>query len=259
MAGILFFAPALCARAGMDLAAALYEEEDWSACRTESLRVLQQEPENGSARLFAALAALKLGRGDAAADLEQLAAGASDREVMAAASYECGRLALAGEDAGAAYAHFKKTFETTASYDLFLRSGCSLYMLTEKEKSLREQDLALALQLQTSRRLWSRDLMTECGPPEKGGGMSSLPGKWIVAFYRSQINPAIGARCSLTPSCSEYFRQACRAHGLLGFAIQADRFFREPSEVAARRNPVPVGDVIKYADPLEDHTKWLKK
>ena len=192
-------------------------------------------------------------------ELEALASASNDREVMAAASYECGRLALAGEDAGAAYAHFKKTFETTASYDLFLRSGCSLYMLTEKEKSLREQDLALALQLQTSRRLWSRDLMTECGPPEKGGGMSSLPGKWIVAFYRSQINPAIGARCSLTPSCSEYFRQACRAHGLLGFAIQADRFFREPSEVAARRNPVPVGDVIKYADPLEDHTKWLKK
>jgi len=178
---------------------------------------------------------------------------------MAAASFECGRLAWASSDPDAAYAHFKRAFETTGSYDLFLRSGCSLHMLTERKKSLREKDAALALQLQTSRRLWSRDLMEECALPDKGSGAASLPGKWIVAFYRSQIGPAIGARCSLTPSCSEYFRQACRAHGLLGFAIQADRFFREPSEVAAKKNPVPVGDVIKYADPLEDHTKWLKK
>ncbi|MGD9874645.1 MAG: membrane protein insertion efficiency factor YidD [Kiritimatiellia bacterium] len=259
MTGILFFALGICASADVDLAADLFGEEDWAACQTESLRVLQSEPENESAKFFAALASLRLGREAPANELDSLAAEAKNREISAAASYECGRMAWSSGNSPAAYAHFKKAFETTASRDLFLRSGCSLYLLTKDEKSLREKNAALALQLQTSRSLWSLDLMKECGLPEKGGGVSSLPGKWIVAFYRSQIGPAIGDRCSLTPSCSEYFRQACRAHGLLGFAIQADRFFREPSEVAAKKNPVPVGDVIKYSDPVEDHTGWLKK
>lgn len=236
----------------------MFAGEDWSACRIESLRVLQLEPDNESARLFAALAAFRLGR-PATAELEKLASGAANREVMSAASYECGRMAWSEGNIPAAYTYFKKAFETTGAYDLFLRSGCSLYLLMEEEESLEKEDAALALQLKTARPLWGREFLAECRPGKTRDGLAFLPGKWIVLFYRSQISPAIGARCSLTPSCSEYFRQACRAHGLLGFAIQADRFIREPSEVAAKKNPVPVGDVIKYSDPLEDHTGWLKK
>jgi hypothetical protein len=75
----------------------------------------------------------------------------------------------------------------------------------------------------------------------------------IVGVYRRWIGSAIGARCSLVPSCSEYFRQAGRRHGWLAFPMIADRLVREPGVVAAAE--VRVGG--RVADPLEDHDAWL--
>ena len=97
-------------------------------------------------------------------------------------------------------------------------------------------------------------------PPQEGGGSAaSLPGQWIVKFYRAQIGPAIGSRCDLRPSCSEYFLQASRAHGLLGIALMADRFVREPSVVSAKEQPVTLPDGhVRYADPLSGHDFWMK-
>ena len=81
-----------------------------------------------------------------------------------------------------------------------------------------------------------------------------------MAFYSAQIGPAIGSRCDLLPSCSEYFLQASRAHGLLGVPIMADRFVREPSVVSARANPATMPDGrIRYADPVSDHDYWMKE
>lgn len=77
----------------------------------------------------------------------------------------------------------------------------------------------------------------------------------IVRSYRRWISVAIGSRCSLTPSCSEYFRQAARRHGWLAFPMIADRFVREPSVVAASN--VRAGTPIP--DPLEDHDAWLPR
>jgi putative component of membrane protein insertase Oxa1/YidC/SpoIIIJ protein YidD len=72
------------------------------------------------------------------------------------------------------------------------------------------------------------------------------------------IRPVIGNRCSLDPHCSEYFRQASLAHGLLGFPILADRFIREPSVVQAA-TPIPVQEGVRYEDSLSDHDEWMKK
>ena len=91
-----------------------------------------------------------------------------------------------------------------------------------------------------------------------GYGTVALPARTFITFYRTQVSPAIGARCSLEPSCSEYFVQAVRKHSLLGFPIIADRFFREPSVLAARAKPVVMPDGhIRYADPVSDHDFWM--
>ena len=67
-------------------------------------------------------------------------------------------------------------------------------------------------------------------PKEKGGGI----GRGVIAVYRSQIRPAIGDRCVLLPSCSEYSHQAFQQHGFfIGAAMTADRFVREPKSVTA--------------------------
>jgi len=82
---------------------------------------------------------------------------------------------------------------------------------------------------------------------------------WIVVIYRAAIRPAIGARCSLTPSCSEYFLQAGQAHSLLAFPIVADRLVREPGVTQAAEHPVSIGENVRYADPLNQHDFWMKK
>ncbi len=96
----------------------------------------------------------------------------------------------------------------------------------------------------------SRD-SKNAGPPSTAGRITAA----MVGIYRRGIGPAIGARCSLTPSCSEYFRQAGRRHGWLAFPMLADRLVREPGVVAAAE--VRVADRI--ADPLEDHDAWLAR
>jgi len=80
-----------------------------------------------------------------------------------------------------------------------------------------------------------------------------MPGELIVSFYRSQIGPAIGNRCTLEPSCSTYFLQACRKYGWLGFPMIGDRLLREPGVVKAGEKPVLVNGTWRYSDPIEDH------
>lgn len=87
---------------------------------------------------------------------------------------------------------------------------------------------------------------------------ASAPGRAMVWVYRSLVRPAIGARCSLDPSCSEYFLLTSRRHGLLGFPMMADRLVREPSEVHAHPVPVPPGGSIRVPDPVSNHDFWMR-
>jgi len=86
----------------------------------------------------------------------------------------------------------------------------------------------------------------------------TAPVRWAILLYRAQIAPALGRRCSLLPSCSEYTLQALGRHGLLGIAMYADRAVREPSVVAEARNPVFERGRRRYADPVEAHDWWMK-
>lgn len=85
----------------------------------------------------------------------------------------------------------------------------------------------------------------------------SRPAVWLIRFYRTQLRPALGRRCSMQPSCSAYSLEAFRTHGLLGVPLTADRLVREPDHVARRLSPVIVDGVERYADPVSDHTGWF--
>lgn len=102
--------------------------------------------------------------------------------------------------------------------------------------------------------------------PAPHSGKSSEPrsiGAWlargVVSFYRTFVGPAIGARCVLEPSCSRYFLEASRKHGILGLPMLADRLVREPDASAPDRPwaQTPSGQ-WRHPDPVADHDWWFR-
>ncbi len=305
--GILFCFAWAAAAVANELAADLFADGDWTACRRECERTLAQTPDDESAQLLGAVCRVRLTNHveQGCTQLVTLTTFATSANVRAMAAYELGRVEWAravsqpsppfrlregyggqgghpsgggesnsripslggvreagggSDSADRAYRLFRQCFLETSSQDLFLRAGCSLDLLVREFPSLGKNDPVLFQSLETSRSLWTPELIRECLPEkESGGGALSKPGKWVVAFYREMVRPAIGGRCSLDPSCSEYFKQASEKHGLLGLPIQADRFIREPSVVQAAEKPISVNGAVRYADPLSDHDEWMKK
>jgi len=242
------------------LAAELFAEGDMEACLVEAARARKGDPSNDRAALLEAAARLRVGREveDALAALAERES-SDDPDVRFSASYERGRALWAVGRMEEAYASLANALLTAPDRARFLRSACTLFLFFEDAPSFRERDPALVMQMNTSRALWTGRLFAECRLPKPAGGaLLGKPGQWLVSFYRTQVSPAIGARCSCHPSCSEYFKQACAKHGLLGFAMQADRFFREPDVVKEGKHPVRVGGAIKYYDPVSDHDFWMQ-
>jgi len=232
--------------------------------RAEALRARDEEAgaEQARARVLAARAALKLDGGNVQARRELAAVwldeGAPDG-VRCRAAGALGIAEAAGGDRAAAFSALRFAYLNAREPELFWQAGCSLYLLMKADKHLRRAEPGLWQSLQSCRDAWPPEIWRECRAATQPAGTSwgSLPGKWIVGFYRSQIGPAIGSRCDLQPSCSEYFLRASKAHGLLGLPIMADRFIREPSVVAAKEKPVVMPDGhVRFADPLSDHDGW---
>ena len=267
--GILFFALALRAPAAspLDLAADLFGEGQWASARVESLRAAQAEeagPAADRARLLSAASLLRSGadRARAKSDLSALwGDSAAELGTRCMAAYELGLADWADGGAADALSALRFAYLNARDAPLFWRAGCSLYFFLKANKPLRRQDAATWRSLQSCRDAWPLEVWRECRPrKKKGDSLAALPGKWIVRFYRAPIGPAIGSRCDLLPSCSEYFMQASRAHGLLGVPIIADRFVREPSVVSAAANPVAMPDgPVRYPDPVSDHDFWMKR
>ena len=249
----------------LTLAADLFEEGQWAAARAESLRTKATTTgaEADRAALLAAVSSLRTGHGRDAAQAELLRQWRTDTaptEIRCMATYEWARTDWSKGGSSNLFNALKFAYLQTHDADLFWRAGCSLYFFMKSESPLQQQDAALWQSLLSCRNVWPPEVWRESRPPQKGGdSIGSLPGRWVVKFYRAQIGPAIGSRCDLLPSCSEYFLQASRAHGLLGIPIMADRFIREPSVVSARAKPVTMPDGhIRFQDPLSDHDAWLK-
>lgn len=245
-----------------DLALDLFEAGDWEAAWRESRRAALAAPQNWEARILNAVSALRLDK-DRQASLATLMDAVTDSsastEMRALAAYEAGRAQWRAGNIAEAYDLLVYAYRNTEENSLFLRTGCTLFLIMREYPELEDQSQSLTMQLQSSRRLFDWTLQQECMlRDENGTGFLSKPGEWIVGLYSSQVAPAIGMRCSCVPSCSEYFLRACRKHGLLGFPIQADRFFREPSIVQNQQNPIVIDGKIKYADPLDAHDYWLR-
>lgn len=259
--GILFFWAWLASAASVELALDLFAEGDWIGCRRECERQLAEAPQNETAQLLGAVCWLRLTNNNAStlSTLGSLSRLATNADIRAIAAYELGRCRWMEGDPTDAFVLLRQSFLETTSQPLFLRAGCSLDLLVRDFPTLGKNGPVFFQSLDTSRVLWTPELVRECLPVhEQGEDLLSKPGQWIVAFYREMVRPAIGGRCSLDPSCSEYFKQASEKHGLLGLSIQADRFIREPSVVQAADNPVLVNGKTRYTDPLSDHDGWMK-
>lgn len=257
--GILFFCSL--ARAGtpaLDLAGELLAEGRWQEAHREARRVLSAEPENERALLLAAMSGERAGvtGSDYPALLTHLAAEAGDPGVRAMAAYEAGRLAWQVGDRTNAWRFYAQSFQGASDRGLFLRSGCALFLLRREDPELGKDHPALLDQLATCRNLWTWELRDEVRvTAQERTRLVARPAQWVVAFYRSQIGPAIGHRCSLQPSCSAYFLEASREHGLLGVPLIGDRLVREPGVVAAAANPVATNGLVRFADPVSDHVR----
>ena len=257
--GILFFVFARAACGQIELAVDLFGEGSYTSCVRECRRVLSDSPAEETALLLLNAAALRLDPGDrrAGGTLDHLSAAAALPEVRAMASYECARRQWRAGDGTNAFAGFARAFEETRSEDLAMRCGFSMVELGRTGRIPASQAAGWPERLRRFEARWTPSVCEECHVRPSTTGAAAKPGEWIVAFYRSQIAPAIGARCSLTPSCSEYFLQASRRYGVLGFPMGADRLVREPSVVQSAETPVWTGSGWRYADPLSDHDFWL--
>lgn len=244
-----------------ELAVDLYAEANFVACRRECARILIGNPANLSASLLKAVSEKAMG-----IDTRKLLTNIADspvasNEISNMARYELARSLWEYGETIEAIQQFKKVFISAGKGALFIRSGCSMSLLVSESPGLARQIEDIANQVETSSSLWTGQIIDECrishSRPEDS--ITGKPVQWIIAFYRSQISPAIGSRCSLTPSCSAYGLQALKKHGLLGIAMIGDRAIREPDVVAEKPSPVRIDRRWYYSDPLECHDWWMRR
>jgi len=239
----------------------LFEEGNWRACRTECRRAILAGSEDPAIPLLDAMAGARMGS-DTSASLETICANSlTPREIAAMAHFELGCGQWADGKHASAFENFRLAFTLRSSEDIFLRSGCSMSVLLKEDRTLADGHADLAVQLDSCARLWTSAIWKECrGIPvaAKGRrGLAERAGRSVIEFYRAQIGPAIGNRCSLTPSCSEYAKRAFNRHGALAIPITADRLVREPSVVSAEKNPVRENGQWRYRDAMTEHDWWM--
>jgi len=261
LAGMFFFCSSGMATP-LELATDLFEKGDWDLCRRECMRAaLTGEEPVERFQLLHAMSSVRAGMDPAKTIplFEAIMGSDADTEVSAIAAYELGRLYWQNDDAEQAIASLAFAFHCTTNKELFLHAACTMFLLLDEHPELKSGKEDLLDQINTSRAQWYGDLFSQCAKPDPSTGQSAAPGLFIE-FYRNQISPAIGDRCNLEPSCSEYFRQAKARHGIKAIPMVADRFFREPGVNSEKKDPMvmPTGR-IRYRDPIDNHDFWMKK
>ena len=261
---LLFASPSLCSSDNTAnqtdlLMLDLFKEGNWTACRVECRRLIVVQPDHHGALLLKAVSELRSGI-DSTSALKDIAETIdTEPNLVHMARYELGREYWKQKEIVKAATCFTHVFEHAASQDLFLRAGCSLSILIHETPSLGEDFPALRTQLESCYALWTEDIIASCrlATPKKKPSIASRPAKWIITFYQAQIGPAIGSRCSLTPSCSAYAVQALNKHGVLGVAMAGDRLVREPTVVAEKKKVIRQDGKKQILDPVADHDLWM--
>lgn len=253
----------LLAHNALDFPLELFAEGDWEQCRRESRRLLLQGESDPAVRLLFLMSLCRQGE-ESGEIAQQLASIGEDtalpKSLTSLACYEAGLLyAVRSNDMRAADL-LRQSFLTAPDVSLYRRAGYALDMIIKRTPSRWSADKDLRMQLATASGSWDegirRDVHRQMKLPDPTR-VSARPGQWIVTFYRQQIAPAIGSRCSLTPSCSEYFLMASRAHGLGGIPMIADRLVREPGEVSHGVVQKDGGRKGIISDPVGAHEQWF--
>ncbi|HMP90164.1 MAG TPA: membrane protein insertion efficiency factor YidD [Kiritimatiellia bacterium] len=259
ISGIAFFIGAGVFAASIDLAVQLFEEEQWDKARRECLRVLYVSPDDEQALMMLAVSALRENASAVEYDgiFTRLVETGSP-EIRAISAYELGRLRWLAGNMEDAWRYHAIAFESTRSPWLYLHSACALDTLRRRYPKIATQHPSINTQVDTTRPLWNRDIRYASNPENFVEKSRRGPGSLFIAFYRSQVRPAIGRRCSLHPSCSEYFLEANHDHGWLAVPMVADRLVREPGVVSKAERPVLIGNEFMVEDPLRDHNFWMK-
>lgn len=249
------------------LAAELFNDGLYDEARTEAGRVMLENAgktnsaEYADARLVRALSSYVSGTGGEIADICNDETAPMSARITAA--YVIGTLAVADSAEAAQVKRDALTFVFTGTDDtsMFWNAGCLLYFMMKEDSEAREKAPLVWKQLETVSSVWPVEIVRACKASLADSGEKKAPWPILagIAFYRSQISPAIGKRCLLEPSCSEFYLQACRKHGWLGMGIGGDRFFREPSITGDERLEIVMpDDTIRYSDPVSAHDFWLK-
>jgi len=258
-AGVLFF----CTVSAQDLPHSLFREGRWGACLRECRRVQLQQGTTSSPKIklleLSCRARLNQGeQSDLIDEFKTLANQVDDLETTAIASLEAGRLLWTLGQSEAALDAFASAFQSTTNQTLFLLAGCSAFLVMDENPVLKNGRTELVQQINTSRTLWFGKLFKQSRLEKDTPRFSFSPGHLFVHFYRTQISPAIGQRCTLDPSCSEYFHRAANRHGTLkAIPMTADRFVREPTVNNEKNEPVLINGMLRYRDSLCDHDFWM--
>lgn len=261
IAGMFFFCASGMADP-LELATDLFEKGEWDLCRRECMRaVLDGNEPVERFQLLNAMSSARSGM-DTTKTIplfEAIIGSGADEQVSSIAAYELGRLYWQINDAERALDSLAFAFHCTTNKTLFLHAACSMFLLLGEHPELKPGKEDLLDQINSSRDQWYGALFSQCAKPDPSLGEPAPPG-WFIRFYRNQISPGIGDRCTLEPSCSEYFRQAKARHGIKAIPMVADRFFREPGVNSEKKDPVvtPSGR-IRYRDPIDNHDFWMKK
>lgn len=261
--GILFLFPVLGSAASPELARQLYREGNWRGAKREAERILYSNPSDQAAALLCIASAVRFP--DAKIDTclasaRRLALEGSTPQIRAPAANFAAWILAEKHQIPDAWRLAEQAFLEADDEDTFLSSGALMTLMLDRHAKLIHPAPATRLQLDSVRPLLPRRPASPIArqtPPAEGGWLS-LPGKAIVAFYRFAIRPAIGSRCSLTPSCSSYFREAAITHPFLALPLIGDRLVREPSVVKSGCHPIEYAGRLSYADPLHDHDFWLR-
>lgn len=237
------------------LAEQLFAEGQWRQCRSECMRYLSAHPGNRSIQLTSLQVELRLGK-DVTATLTTFAdSPETPQELKCKASYELALTYLNANRPKEALDRLIYCFNNTESGKLFADATRQANTILNDNTDLEEQHPELISIIRTASKTWpkKRKVITT------STWLPANPAMLVIAFYRTQISPAIGARCSLYPSCSQYAVEALRKHPITGLGMTGDRMVREPDVVAAKDKPVVINNMIKYADPVSDHDFWMRK
>lgn len=96
-------------------------------------------------------------------------------------------------------------------------------------------------------------LLAAPGPAFSGESGRNL----FIRFYQEHISPVDGDRCPMTPSCSEYARQAVQKHGpVMGWIMACDRLMRCGRD-EVRLSPARTVNGQRYTrDPVAANDFW---